>query len=80
MNSEIVVTDANVLSPSFGGSMPKGAKQLRNVIQTAMNAWLAKSESQRTKQAMQVHSNFDPVQLKADGKPIDIDEDGGVEN
>lgn len=51
MNSEIIIRDAEVLPPAFGGQIPKGIKQLRNRIQTAMDAWLAKTESQRTKVA-----------------------------
>jgi len=51
MNLELVATDADILPPAFGGQLPKGIKQLRNVIQTAMDAWLSKTESERTKQA-----------------------------
>lgn len=51
MNSEIVVTDTAGLPPAFGGQMPKGIKQLRSVVQNAMEAWLSKTESERTKVA-----------------------------
>ena len=56
-NTELVVTTTadglteTGLPPAFGGQMPKGIKQLRNVIQQAMDAWLAKTESERTKRA-----------------------------
>ena len=48
--NELTVVE-NILPPAFGGNMPKGIKQLRNVIQQAMDAWLAKTESERTKRA-----------------------------
>ncbi|QDV66085.1 tyrosine-type recombinase/integrase [Crateriforma conspicua] len=43
--------DAGTLPPVFGGNQPRSVAELRTVIQQAMDAWLSKTESERTRQA-----------------------------
>ena len=51
MTNTDLVTSFTSLPPAFGGSMPGGVKELRSVIQQAMDAWLSKTKSERTKTA-----------------------------
>ena len=53
--TELVIAASNsegaVLPPAFGGRMPGGVEQLRNVVQQALDAWLLKVKSERTRRA-----------------------------
>lgn len=46
-----LIEGSSSLPPAFGGHMPKGITEVRNIIQQALEAWLAKTESARTKVA-----------------------------
>lgn len=41
----------NNLPPAFGGQLPGTLPELRPFIEQAKNAWLSKSESEKTRQA-----------------------------
>ena len=43
--------DTNTLPPAFGGNLPGSVRQLRSRIQQAMDAWLKKAKSERTRVA-----------------------------
>lgn len=47
MANEIV--NANQLPPAFGGSLPDNILELRSTIESAKEAWLAKTESKKTR-------------------------------
>ena len=49
-STELVVSQSG-LPPAFGGAAPKSLAELRSVIERAMEAWLAKTESERTRVA-----------------------------
>lgn len=51
MSSKKGVIVSQSLPPSFGGSLPQSVAELRSVIERAMEAWLSKTESERTRTA-----------------------------
>lgn len=51
MTDELILADDTGLPPAFGGRVPGGVKELRNRIQSSMEAWLKKVKSERTRTA-----------------------------
>ena len=51
MTNENELVVAKSLPPAFGGAKPKSVAELRSVVTTALDAWLAKTESERTRVA-----------------------------
>lgn len=49
MTNEHELVVAKSLPPAFGGAKPKSVAELRSVVTTALDAWLKKTESERTR-------------------------------